>query len=259
MDPIAAATESVSALVLRCLDLTSLGEDDTPARAAELARKAATPFGQPAALCVYPELIVAARMGLARAGIAEVPVATVVNFPEGAADPARVERETRRALAAGADEIDLVFPWRSFLAGDEAAARAVLAAAQARCHGRAPLKLILESGAYRDPGALDAAAQLGLEGGADFLKTSTGKHSPGATPEAARIILKAIADSGRSAGFKVSGGVRSLREAVAYMALVRQILGEAAVSPARFRIGASALLDDVLQSLTLERADADRP
>jgi deoxyribose-phosphate aldolase len=250
---------SGAAIALRCLDLTSLGEDDTPARAAELARRAATPFGPPAALCVYPELILAARIGLARAGIAEVAVATVVNFPDGAADPLRVERETRRALAAGADEIDLVFPWRAFMAGDQMLVMDVVQAAVARCAGRAVLKLILESGAFADSGALRAAAELGIAAGADFLKTSTGKTDIGATPAAARILLQAIADSGRAIGFKVSGGVRALSEALAYIALVRQYLGDAALQPARFRVGASALLDDVLQSLAHERADADRP
>jgi deoxyribose-phosphate aldolase len=238
---------------LACLDLTSLGEDDTPATVAALARKANSELGKPAALCVYPELILAARMSLLREGIPEVRVATVVNFPEGADDPLRAERETRRALAAGADEIDLVFPYRAFLEGRWDAARAVVAAVAARTHARARLKLILESAAFPDAASLRAACELAIHAGADFLKTSTGKHPAGGASEAAvQVLADAIRSAGGQIGLKVSGGVRTLAQAERYLAIASALYGAEHVVPTRFRIGASALIDELLSVLAQE-------
>lgn len=238
---------SPARIALACLDLTTLGEDDTPATVAALARKAKSERGKPAALCVYPELIIAARMSLMREGIPEVRVATVVNFPEGADDPARAERETRRALAAGADEIDLVFPYRAFLEGRTEAARAVVSAVAARTRGHAPLKLILESAAFPDAATLRAACDLGIAAGADFLKTSTGKHAAGgATDAAVQVLADAIRAAGGKTGLKVSGGVRTLADAERYLTMASALYGAERVVPARFRIGASALIDELL-------------
>lgn len=229
---------------LACLDLTSLGEDDDAERIARLCASADTPFGTTAAVCVYPEWIVTARSSLDRLGLARVAVATVVNFPEGGSDPARVGREIRRARAAGADEIDLVIPWRSLRAGDSAPARAVLAEAR-RCCGPLPLKAILESGALGSPARIREASLLALDAGADFLKTSTGKVETGATLEAAAVMLTAIRERGGRCGFKAAGGIRRVAEAADYFALADTLLGAGWATPARFRIGASSLLDDI--------------
>jgi len=171
-----------------------------------------------------------------------VKIASVVNFPDGGEDPARVERETRRALAAGADEIDMVLAWRALRRGDAAIARAGVDACRAACGPDVALKLILETGELATPGLVRAAAELGLEAGVDFLKTSTGKVPVNATLEAAAILLDTIAAGGGRCGFKAAGGVRTLDEAAAYVALAERRLGADWVTARHFRIGASALL-----------------
>ena len=243
-------------IALACLDLTSLGEDDTPATAAALAKRAHTPYGTPAAICVYPELILATRMSLMREGIPQVRVATVVNFPDGSVYAERADNETRRALAVGADEIDLVFPWRAFQAGDRAAAVALVKGVKARC-AKVQLKVILESSAFEDLEQLRAAADAAIAGGADFLKTSTGKAGAAASLVAARCLGEAIRAASRPVGLKISGGVRTLADASRYLAVASEIYGRERVVPARFRIGASALLDELLPALALEPADED--
>lgn len=232
----------------RCLpliDLTSLGERDTPADIARLCVKARTRFGDVAAVCVYPEHVHGARLALAGSGVR---VATVVNFPDGANDAGRAERETLRAIAAGADEIDVVFPWRAFLAGDAVDGALLLRRCRQAAAG-ATLKVILETGELKDPALIRAAADIALAEGADFVKTSTGKVPVNATPEAARVLLEAVRDAGGRAGVKVAGGVRQASEAAIYLALADSLSGVDAVTPARFRFGASALLDDVLRVL----------
>lgn len=233
---------------LACLDLTSLGEDDDATRIAQLCAAAATPFGSPAAVCVYPEWIVSARRELDARGLHAVRIASVVNFPDGASDPARVEREIRRALAAGADEIDLVLPWQSLRDGQREPARTVLAAARQRC-GKHPLKAILETGALGSTAHIREASELALEAGADFLKTSTGKVPVNATREAAAVMLTAIREHGGRCGFKAAGGIRTVAEATDYFALADTLLGASWATPERFRIGASSLLDDILAVL----------
>jgi len=233
---------------LRALDLTSLGEDDTPEHIEALCAAAAGGSGPPAAVCVYPEHIGTARRALAAAGAGAIPVATVVNFPDGSEDAGRTQRETRRALAAGATEIDMVLPWRSLRAGDPAAAAAAVAACRQACPGRT-LKVILESGELDERDLIRRAGELAIEEGADFIKTSTGKVAVGATPEAARVMLETIRDHGGRVGFKAAGGVRSLADAATYFALADEILGGGWAEPARFRIGASGLLTEIRRVL----------
>jgi deoxyribose-phosphate aldolase len=230
-------------LALACLDLTRLGDADTEQDVVRLAERAASAPGRVAALCVWPHL---ARTAVAHAPPA-VAVAAVANFPAGGTDIARARRDAAQVAAAGAQEIDLVLPWRALAAGDDAAAAAVLRAVRRECEGLL-LKVILESGELGTPALIDRAARLAIAEGADFLKTSTGKTATGATPDAARVMLAAIAsDAGASArvGFKASGGVRSVADAAVYADLVEAALGREALAPKRFRIGASALLDDI--------------
>lgn len=231
--------QTLSRQLLGLLDLTSLGEDDTPQRIEALCARAVGPQGQVAAVCVYPEHVTTARRALQGRGVG---IASVVNFPDGGEDPGRVERETRRAIAAGADEIDMVLAWRALQRGDAAVARAGVDACRAACGSGVALKLILETGELATPGLIRDAAELGLDAGVDFLKTSTGKVSVNATLEAAEILLDVIAARGGRCGFKAAGGVRTLDEAAAYVALAERRLGADWVTAPHFRIGASALL-----------------
>lgn len=231
------STHALAARLLPLLDLTSLGEDDSPARIQALCASAKSSV-LPAAVCVYPEHVTTARLALAGT---PVRIATVVNFPDGGSDPARVERETRRAIAAGADEIDLVLPWAALRRGDLDAARAVVVAARRACGSAHCLKLILETGELATPANIRVACELGIEAGVDFLKTSTGKVAVNATLEAARIMLEVIAAQGGRCGFKAAGGVRSIADAAGYLDLARARLGDDWIIPAHFRIGASSL------------------
>lgn len=229
---------ALAARLLSLLDLTSLGESDTPAQIEALCANALAAPVLPAALCVYPEHVAGVRRHLRGSTIK---LATVVNFPDGGGDPARVERETQRALAAGADEIDLVLPYRALLAGDVAVAGAVVRACRAVCGDGIVLKLIVESGELGTPERIRQACAIGLEAGVDFLKTSTGKVPVNASLAAAAVMLDAIAEAGGRCGFKAAGGIRTLADAAAYLDLAEARLGTGWSDPAHFRIGASAL------------------
>lgn len=242
----APARRALALRLLPLLDLTSLGEDDTPAHIEALCASAITPHGLPAALCVYPEHITTVRRSLHGTS---VKVATVVNFPDGGSDACRAERETRRALAAGADEIDLVLPWRSLRAGDAAAAESVVRACRNVCTSGITLKLILETGVLGTPELLREACALGLACGVDFLKTSTGKAPVNATPQAATLMLEAIAADGGRCGFKAAGGIRTLADAAVYLDLVEARLGRDWITPAHVRVGASALFVELISAL----------
>jgi len=242
----AADRRNLALRALVCLDLTNLDEDCDEARVAELCRRAQTPEGSVAAVCVWPRFVPQARRALHRTGIR---VATVINFPAGEDDLDDVKAEARGALADGADEIDMVVPWRRVAAAGEAAEVAALVREVKDVAGATPLKAILETGALADPVLIGLAAEAAIDGGADFLKTSTGKTPVGATPQAAEILLSTIARRGGSVGFKASGGVRSLTEAGAYLALADRILGPGWAGPRHFRIGASSLLDALLAAI----------
>jgi deoxyribose-phosphate aldolase len=230
-------------IALACLDLTSLNDADTEADIARLVERAQGPHGRVAAVCVWPRFVAFARARLP----ASIAVAAVANFPDGSADVGRALRETRQIVDAGADEVDVVMPVERMLHGDEPACAALLAAVRHACEGRR-LKVILETGVLHVPATIRAAADMALDAGADFLKTSTGRTAVGATLPAAAVMLDAIAADPPArdrAGLKVSGGLRTVADAARYIALVAEKLGPAALVPARFRIGASALLDDI--------------
>ena len=229
-------------LTLACLDLTRLNDSDDEAAVAALCASARGRHGDAAAICVWPRFVAQARAALPQS----IHVAAVANFPDGALDVSRALREAAAIVEAGGDEIDLVLPWRALLAGEHRAC-AKLVAAVRRALASATLKLIVESGELDDDAVIRTACELGLDEGVDFLKTSTGKTARSATPRAARTMLQTIAHHARRdvAGFKVSGGVRSVLDAGIYVALVDEILGATALTPARFRIGASSLLADI--------------
>lgn len=230
-------------LALACLDLTSLNEAGTEADVLALCRRADGPHGAVAAVCVWPRFAALARRVLP----AHIAVAAVANFPDGSADVERALRETRAIVEAGADEVDVVLPFAALMRGDETAVVDLLGAVRRACPGRR-LKVILETGVLVDDTLIARASRLSLDAGADFLKTSTGKTRIGATPQAVRVMLQAIAADPRrstTAGLKVSGGVRTVRDAAVYFDLVAQSLGPSALTSQRMRIGASSLLDDI--------------
>ncbi len=232
--------QDTARIALACLDLTSLNDGDTEADAVRLAERAAAAPGRVAALCVWPRFV---RTALAHAP-AGVAVAAVANFPEGGSDVQRAVRDTAEIVAAGAQEVDVVLPWRALAAGDEGQAAALLRAVRRECEDRV-LKVILESGELKSTALIALASRIALAEGADFLKTSTGKTPVGATPEAARTMLETIAAAAPHVGFKASGGVRRVADAAIYLDLVEQILGPDALTPQRLRLGASALLADI--------------
>ena len=230
-------------LALACLDLTSLNDADTEADVVTLCARAQGRFGPVAAVCVWPRFAALARRELPRA----IAVAAVANFPDGSADVARAVRETRAIVGAGAQEVDVVLPFARLRQGDERAVAELLQAVRAACPGLT-LKVILETGVLADAALIARAAQLSLDAGADFLKTSTGKTPVSATPQAARVMLATIAADARAAGragFKASGGIRTVADAALYLGLCEQALGREALQPRRFRIGASSLLNDI--------------
>ena len=237
---------AVAGRLLPLIDLTSL-QDDQADDVESLCARARTARGPVAAVCSWARYAGAMRHAIGT----DCPpwVAVVVNFPAGAPDRAAAAAEARRAAAEGADELDLVWPYEAWLAGERKQARDLIAAV--REAAPAPrLKVILETGAFgEDAAAIGEASADAIASGADMLKTSTGKIAQGASPLAARAMLEAIRESGQPVGLKASGGIRSVAEAAAYLALAEEIMGPDWIAPETMRIGASRLLDEVLAAL----------
>ena len=223
------------------LDLTELGDHATVDDVTALCTRAIGPHGKVAAVCVWPRHVAHAARQLAATGVR---IATVVNFPSGNDDIDAVVELARSAQLDGADEIDLVLPYRAFLAGDHARGAAMISAVrQAVAAGSGKtLKVILETGELGDLAVIRAAAELAIRHGADFIKTSTGKTPVSATLGATQVMLQVIHDLDPAVGLKPSGGIRTLAEAAAHLAQADTIMGPAWASPATFRFGASGLL-----------------
>lgn len=236
-----------AARALSMLDLTDLTDDCDASAVADLCRRAETPHGPVAAVCIWQRFVPEARARLGEAS--PVKIATVVNFPSGDMAVSDVIAETVQAIADGADEIDLVLPYRALLSGEEPPTREMVAAIREVCAAPVLLKVILETGELSDRALIRNAAHLAISAGADFIKTSTGKVNVNATPEAADIMLTAIRESGRPVGFKAAGGVRSVRDAAVYLDLAETVMGAEWARPETFRFGASALLGDILATL----------
>ena len=226
---------------LGLLDLTSLGDNDTEQDIRALVARARTPHGDAAAVCVWPRFVPLAADLLAGSGVR---VAAVANFPDGGDDADAAAATAREIVGAGGDEVDVVFPYRAFIGGNVGIAARLVAASKEAVAGRA-LKVILETGLMPDAGAIRRAGLVALENGADFIKTSTGKAAVSATPEAARVMLEAIRDSGSGAGLKVSGGIRDTAAAARYLDLADGVMGREWATAGTFRFGASGLLDDL--------------
>ncbi|WP_052065940.1 deoxyribose-phosphate aldolase [Thalassospira australica] len=245
----AVADADTARRAISVLDLTSLNDDDTQEVIEALCKRAQTPAGNTAAVCVYGPFIETSWRALGQSG---VKTATVVNFPDGGTNAQRVGDETANFVSKGADEIDVVLPYKDFIAGDTAIAADVLDATRMACGSMTTMKVILESGAFDDLTKVYEAARLAIKHGANFVKTSTGKVPVGATPEAAVAMLTAIRDArdedGIEAGFKASGGVKTTEDAALYIALADHIMGDGWAKPETFRFGASGVLTALLET-----------
>ena len=247
-------------MVIRMTDLTTLEGKDTPGKVRALAGKARRPdptdpsIPSVAALCVYPNMIETARAALIGSGVKVAAVATY--FPSGQASLAVKLIDVREAVAAGADEIDMVIDRGAFLAGRYAEVYDEIVAVKEAC-GHAHLKVILETGELETYDNVRRASVLAMAAGADFIKTSTGKVTPAATLPVTLVMLEAVRDfyaqTGRAVGVKAAGGIRTAKEAIAYLTVVYETLGPDWMTPDRFRLGASTLLNDVLMQIRKER------
>lgn len=229
------------------VDLTNLNDDcDGPAVDALCDR--ADRFGT-AAVCVWPDFV---RQAAERLTAGSVEIATVVNFPTGGERVFSVVGQTERALVDGATEIDLVLPYRALLAGDRDHAVAMVRSVRDAIGDRALLKVILETGELGDIGLVTSAAEIAVDSGADFVKTSTGKSPVSATPSAVTAMLQVIESAGRPVGLKPSGGISTADDAERYIALAEAAMGAGWVTPATFRFGASSLLGALLDAAGID-------
>jgi deoxyribose-phosphate aldolase len=251
--------------VVSMIDLTTLEGADTPGKVRRLAAKAVRPEpADPAcpavaAVCVYGDLVPDVLAALETAGGRDsdrhVHVAAVATaFPSGRASPRVRLADTEDAVAAGADEVDMVIDRGAFLAGRYGHVHDDIAAVRAACTrpggGRAHLKVILETGELGGYDAVRRASWLAMLAGADVIKTSTGKVSPAATLPVTLVMLEAVRDfhraTGRRVGVKPAGGIRTSKDAVRHLVVVHETAGPDWLSPDLFRFGASSLLNDVL-------------
>ena len=250
-------------VAIRCMDLTTLEGSDTSGKVAALCAKAIRPkpgdAGIPsvAAICVYPSRVADACSHLRGSGVLVASVATA--FPSGQSFAGIKVAEVNEAVAAGADEVDMLIDRGAFLSGDYQAVYDEIVAVKDAC-GTAHLKVILETGELGSYDAVRRASILAMAAGADFIKTSTGKIQPAATLPVSLVMMESIRDfwreTGRPVGFKAAGGIRTAKQAIAYLVLLYETLGSEWVTPERFRLGASTLLNDVLMQIEKERTGA---
>lgn len=247
-------------LAVSMIDLTTLEGKDTPGKVKQMCQKALRPLdsdgsiGPVGAVCVYPNFVTVAKEALAGSPVKVASVATA--FPAGQL-PLNIKLEdVRRAVDFGADEIDMVIDRGAMLAGDYAKVFDEIAATKEAC-GAARLKVILETGELGTYDMVRKASELAIAAGGDFIKTSTGKIQPAATPPVTLVMLETIRDhfysTGRKVGMKPAGGVRTAKSALHYLVMVKETLGDGWLSNEWFRFGASALLNDLLMQLEKER------
>ena len=252
---------------IRMVDLTTLEGADTPGKVRSLCAKAIRPDPSDpstpsvAAVCVYSDLVGVAVEALHGSQVKVASVATA--FPSGRAALATKLGDVRDAVAAGAGEIDMVIDRGAFLAGRYGQVFDEIVATRAAC-GSAHLKVILETGELVTLDNVRRASVLALLAGADFIKTSTGKVSPAATPPVALVMLQAVRDfadaTGELRGVKLAGGIRASKEAIRYLVMVNEVAGPRWLDPDHFRFGASSLLNDLLlQRHKLARGSYDGP
>jgi deoxyribose-phosphate aldolase len=247
-------------LAIRMMDLTTLEGKDTEGKVRALCAKGMRPdpsdpsIPSVAAICIYPAFVPVARRALADSGVKVASVAT--GFPSGQTYREVKLAETRQAVEAGADEIDMVIDRGAFLQGDYRAVFEEILAVRDAC-GDAHLKVILETGELETYDNVRRASILAMAAGADFIKTSTGKVTPAATLPVTLVMFEAIRDfhrrTGRVVGMKPAGGIRTAKEAIQYLVVLYETLGPRWMTPDLFRFGASSLLNDVLMQIRKER------
>jgi len=237
-------------IAIACMDLTTLEGKDSPGKVRSVCARAISPapdVRSVAAVCVYPTLVPECVRALEGSSVLVASVATA--FPSGLSPLDVKLRETREAVAMGADEIDMVIDRGALLAGRESEVFAQIVAVKEAC-GQARLKVIIEAGELGSYALIRRACDLALAAGADFIKTSTGKIPISTTPGIALLMAESLRDhhrkTGRTAGLKLAGGIRTTKAALGYLSLIKETLGDAWLHPDRFRIGASSLLDDLL-------------
>jgi deoxyribose-phosphate aldolase len=250
-------------LAIRCVDLTTLEGADTPGKVRALCAKARRPDPTDpstpavAAVCIYPDLVPVAVAETAGSGVAVASVATA--FPSGRASLATKLADVGEAVGGGATEIDMVIDRGAFLAGRYGKVYDEIVAVKQAC-GDAHLKVILETGELSTLDNVRRASWLALLAGGDFVKTSTGKVSPAATPPVSLVMLEAVRDfaraTGERRGVKLAGGIRVAKEALRYLVMVKETAGDDWLDPALFRLGASSLLNDLLLQRQKERTGA---
>jgi deoxyribose-phosphate aldolase len=243
-------------LAMSMMDLTTLEGKDTPGKIAFLCRKAMQPadprYDIPscAAVCVYPNLVRVAKKFVGDSGVKVASVATA--FPTGLMPLKLKLEEVRSAARDGADEIDMVINRGVFLSGDHAGVFDEIAATK-EAAGAAHLKVILETGELQTYDNVRVASEIAMRAGADFIKTSTGKVSPAATMPVTLVMLEAIRDyfyeTGIRIGMKPAGGIRTAKQALAYLVMVKETLGDDWLTPDLFRFGVSTLVNDVLMQI----------
>ena len=244
---------------LQLMDLTSLNENDTPEAIIALCHQAHTEAGNTAAICIYPRFIPLARKTLQSLGLNDVTIATVTNFPAGDDDVAIAVAETRAAVAYGADEVDVVFPYRALMAGNETVGAELVKRCKEACGANVLLKVIIETGELKDEALIRRASEIAIDAGADFIKTSTGKVPVNATIESARIMLETIRDSGKTnVGFKPAGGIKTAEDAAVHLELADTIMGPQWVDRHHYRFGASSLLGNLLIDLGLKQGESNQ-
>jgi deoxyribose-phosphate aldolase len=247
-------------LALSMVDLTTLEGADTPGKVRQLCTKAIhlhsgrKDLPMVAAVCVYPTMVRIARKALEGTPIQVAAVATA--FPSGMNPLAVKLEDTRYAVAEGAHEIDMVISRGDFLRGDYGRVADEIEQVKEAC-GKAHLKVILETGELGTLDRVRLASDIAMQSGADFIKTSTGKIQPAATPEVVLVMLLAISDfyrkTGKKIGMKPAGGIANAKAALNLLIMVREVLGPAWLTPSLFRIGASKLPNDMLMQLEKER------
>jgi deoxyribose-phosphate aldolase len=243
-------------MALSMIDLTTLEGKDSPGKVKQLCYKAAHLHDQfpglpaVAAVCVYPTMVAVAKNELEGTGIKTAAVAT--GFPSGMTSQDVKLDEVRKVVNDGADEVDMVISRGHFLKGDYQYVYDEIAAVKEAC-GDAELKVILETGELQTLDKVRRASDLAMEAGADFIKTSTGKVKPAATPPVVLVMLEAIRDfyyrTGRKVGMKPAGGIGTAKQAVQYLVMLRETLGKDWLTPDLYRIGASSLANDILMQI----------
>ena len=234
---------------LEMMDLTSLTDTESAADIIQLCQNAKSPCGNTAAICIFPRFIPLAKKTLAAQGTPEIKIATVTNFPHGNGDVDIAVAETKAAVAYGADEVDVVFPYNALIKGDEHIGFELVKACKQACGSNVQLKVIIETGELKTDQLIIQASEIAIAAGADFIKTSTGKVPVNATPHAAQLMLTVIKAKNTQVGFKPAGGVKNADDAAVYLDLASNILGNEWASKNNFRFGASSLLTNLLNTL----------